>query len=717
MAEARSTTRNLAKAAQQPAERFHQTALLGMLASGYCAVFSTGALDVWSAAFAGAALVLRAFVIAGWLTIRIQPRWVSLGTLLYLLFYPLDYAFVSRSFVEATVHLVFFVAVVKLLTISTPRDALLLKIIAFLELLAASILSNNSGFFVFLVAFLIFTVAALSSNEVHRAAQGKRVAARTQGSFSRSLTGLAFASTAGILVITTLLFFVLPRTARAALERFIPAQGGISGYSNEVMLGQTGELRRQSKVVMHVRFSAPQIPPGLKWRGNALADFDGSRWYNATDRRLESLRSDTGFIQLVDDNQRRVQGERLTYEVQLDGNGSDALFVAGLPEIINVSGREVYRNANGGLRLGFSNADRPTYTVYSFLGDRGHRPPVSTDALRSADRIAYLKLPPGMNPRIEILAAAVTRGAQDDIDRARRLENFFRTQFKYSLSGLDHEVDDPLSYFLFNRRAGHCEYFASAMAVMLRELWIPARVVTGFQSGTLNPITGLQVVRASDAHSWVEAWLPGQGWVTFDPTPSDPTAAAQNVFSRIGLWLDALDTFWQEWVVGYDLERQVTLALKMRQSGQGFTFRDLDRWLNWLTNPSMTRWNPSLLAAALLIAGVGALSVMKGSQLKQWWETLWRHRRLRSGQVSAHDASRVYQQMLTVLERRGYAKPVSITPLEFARTLPAHAAVPVEEFTRVYNQLRFGTGEHAGTRLVQLLDTIQRVTADRRRSR
>ena len=89
-------------------------------------------------------------------------------------------------------------------------------------------------------------------------------------------------------------------------------------------------------------------------------------------------------------------------------------------------------------------------------------------------------------------------------------------------SCLSEPVSDPLAYFLFVRRKGHCEYFASSMAVMLRTLGIPSRVATGFLSGVYNPMTGWQVIRASDAHSWVEAWIPGQGWTTFDPTPSDP---------------------------------------------------------------------------------------------------------------------------------------------------------------------------------------------------
>ena len=113
----------------------------------------------------------------------------------------------------------------------------------------------------------------------------------------------------------------------------------------------------------------------------------------------------------------------------------------------------------------------------------------------------------------------------------------------------------PIS--LFERKKGHCEYFASSMAVMLRTLGIPSRVVTGFQSGVYNPMTGWQVIRASDAHSWVEAWIEGRGWTTFDPTPFDPSGGDAGVLSRLSLLADTATQFWNDWVMSYDLGHQV----------------------------------------------------------------------------------------------------------------------------------------------------------------
>src|SRR5205823_4276291 len=124
--------------------------------------------------------------------------------------------------------------------------------------------------------------------------------------------------------------------------------------------------------------------------------------------------------------------------------------------------------------------------------------------------------------RIPELARSLTAASLTDLERARAIERALRTGYGYTLELPATEEADPLAHFLFSRRKGHCEYFASAMAVLLRSIGIPARLATGFQSGVYNSISDLWLIRTRDAHSWVEAWIPGRGWTTFDPTPADP---------------------------------------------------------------------------------------------------------------------------------------------------------------------------------------------------
>src|SRR5262249_11460949 len=152
---------------------------------------------------------------------------------------------------------------------------------------------------------------------------------------------------------------------------------------------------------------------------------------------------------------------------------------------------------------------RVAYTVESEVEAlpqfRRRRPAAPLDPV-SEER--YLQLPATLSARIPALARQLTAEARDPADAARRLTAFLSREFRYTLT-LEKVSDlDPLDEFLFVRRAGHCEYFAAALAVMLRAVGVPARVVNGFQQGEWNPHGRYFIVRLRDAHSWVEAYLP-----------------------------------------------------------------------------------------------------------------------------------------------------------------------------------------------------------------
>ena len=246
-----------------------------------------------------------------------------------------------------------------------------------------------------------------------------------------------------------------------------------------------------------------------------------------------------------------------------------------------------------------------SYIAHAYVESDGI-PEIEARPLSLAARQEYLELP-SLDPRIARLARDFSAGARTSEARARAIEQTLRRDYGYTLTLLSREVPDPLAYFLFERKKGHCEYFASAMAVMLRTIDIPARVVTGFQSGVYNPISGLQLIRTSDAHSWVEAWLPGRGWTTFDPTPPDPSAGVESLWSRVGLYFDAAETFWQDWVLNYDLDHQLLLATRMQDSGRGSTWTDstmlrVHRWRVSITE--FLKHHGAPLAAGLIMTAV-----------------------------------------------------------------------------------------------------------------
>jgi hypothetical protein len=700
----KSMSRSPATAAAS-VERFFQFALWGLVVSGYLAVAGSGYLDTPTVVLTGAGLFARALLISGILRFDISPKLVVALTLAYVGFFPVDYFFLSRAFIQSTVHLVFFLAVIQILTSRTNRDYFFMAMIAFLELLAAAILSTNSRFFLFLTLYLLFAMAAFTSAEIRRSMQKRLTVARSGlRRFYPRLAALAAVVTVGILGLTAGLFFMLPRTADAALRRLVSQRFYLPGFSNQITLGEIGEIKATSRPVMHVHFSDRHAPASLKWRGATLSDFNGRSWFEPSgDPRLISPVA-KGVFQLADDRLRRRLGRSVNYRVSLNGIDANVLFFAGRPEIVYLKQPMIAARGDGSYRLSRPPVEGFFYDVYGWLGDTG----AVDDYLGIRERKQYLSLP-ALDPRIPELSRAIVRGLDNDVDRAAAVARYLRRSYGYTLELPSREVADPLAYFLFTRKKGHCEYFASAMAVMLRSLGIPSRLVTGFQSGIFNPMTDLYVIRASDAHSWVEAWLPGRGWVTFDPTPPDPNPGANALLLKLSLYADAVETFWQEWVVSYDLGHQATLADRMEQASRRVSLRWLDRmfdigdsWTSargWLVRRGLW-W---LLALACGVGGVW-------SAPKVW--RVWRIRlgvwRLRRGQVSVADATLLYGRMLKLLKGRGYEKPAWFTPYEFACSLPpSEMGMLVLQFTTAYNALRFGGQADAAPRLSALLEDLE----------
>ncbi|HVO98480.1 MAG TPA: transglutaminaseTgpA domain-containing protein [Bryobacteraceae bacterium] len=694
-------------------ERFFEFALLGMLASGYLAVATSGYLDWPTAIGAGIALCVRALMAAGVVRVAIPGRLADILAIIFLAFYPLDYLYLSRAFLPATIHLVFFLLICKVLTARTSRDFTLLKLLAAMELIAAAILSTSLGFFGFLALFLLFAVASFASGEVRASTlrQGEIVRGGLRA-FPRRLGALSTFLFVGILAMTSVLFFVLPRTARAAIERFAPHRYHLPGFSNEVTLGQIGEIKRSSAAVMHIRLYTGEGPLNLRWRGAALSEFDGRRWFNPPGGDVDiRVPPDTHIVTFpVPRHPRR--GERIVYHVQLSEIASDALFYAGTAQSISIDTPVLHFTRGGTLRVSGGSAAGMRYIASSWVEDEAATPRTPPDPLTPLERDELLLLPASLDSRISALARQIAGGMASDGEKATSIERYLRTHYGYTLQTPSAKTPDPLANFLFDRKKGHCEYFASSMAVMLRMVGVPSRVVTGFASGSFNPITGWQVVRASDAHSWVEAWVPGHGWTSYDPTPPDPGATRSAFLNRVSLFLDAADQFWQNWVMSYDLERQFVLASRVQKSGRGAKQRWTDRVAAWLAAAARSSppWNNERAAALAILVFAAIFAALFGGNALKWLKRAIRLRRLKRGEGQASDATLLYQRMLGLLERRGIQKPPWLTPSEFARVLPTSELSPlVDDLTSAYVEFRFGGKPDAAPRMVQLLDQLEKM--------
>jgi protein-glutamine gamma-glutamyltransferase len=686
-------------------DRFFELSLLGLLASGFLAVAGSGYLDAPTIVFTAAALITRTLMVAGLVRFELPPIVVTLLTLAYIAFYAVDYFVISRSFIPAAIHLVFFVAVVKILTGHTDRDYLLLKVIALLELLAACIVSASFNFFVFLLLFLVLGVATFASSEIRQSRKRGSSPLRISATgVTARLVGVVLSVSLAIFVITAGLFFFLPRTARAAFQHLVSHRYHLAGFSNHVELGEIGEIKQENVPVMHVKMDRPEDRSlALKWRGAALSEFNGHAWFNRPGPG-QILQPERGGLLRLDDAPHR-NGRSISYAVYLSDLAQDALFFAGTPQYLRIDS-PVLRRPFGNYSAQFSDSRTVSYQVYSHLDSlAAPADPDLVAPLSANDREAYLQLP-RVDSRIRELAETIAGVDTSPAVRAMLLEKYLRANYAYTLELPKVEPDDPLAFFLFHRKKGHCEYFASAMAVMLRVVHIPSRVITGFQSGVYNPISGSQLIRTSDAHSWVEAWLPDRGWTTFDPTPADPNAHPLSAWTRLSFYADAIDVFWQDWVLNYNLERQLQLASRVGESGRhiGFNWNEGPRWWNG-------RYWSGLRNFAFVLLGAVALAFL-GKFLRRdgwrWWTTRQRMLKVQRGQGQASDATLLYQRMLKALRRRGIEKPVWLTPCEFARVLQEpELSLLVEDFTSAYNELRFGGNAEAAGKIVLLLERLE----------
>jgi hypothetical protein len=691
-------------------ERHYQIALLGLVASGYLAIVTGGLLDLPATILTGLALSARVLIVAGILRWT-PPEWFEARAgLCYLAFYPIDWYFLSKDSVVATVHLLLFLGAVRLFTAKTPRDFRFVQTLALLQMLAAT-LSASVYFLVFLASFLMFGIATLAGAEVLRSGSKPPLIVRSGlKTFGWRLTGLTFFIASAIVVIAGGLFFVLPRSAHAAFRHLAPFRTQFPGLSNVVSLGAIGEIQQSESVLLHVRITTDRVssaefrPASLKWRGMILNQFDGHRWTQAN-KEAPMIHVEKGFAKLGD---RTPHAPWFQYEVRMQDLDSDLLFLAGRPQMVGLPVTAIYGSSDTGYRVPGRAPGPFAYSGYSVLEEPG----ATHASLTEEERSEYLSLPP-TDPRVGELARDWVHGGSESAwYEARAIERHLRNDFKYTLELPARETPDPLAHFLFERRKGHCEYFASAMAVMLRERGIPSRVVTGFQSGVMNPLNGWLILRASDAHSWVEAWVEGWGWVTFDPTPLAPGPAKAEWLQQTRFYLDAFEVFWSEWVVGYDFDRQLRLAVEMHDTSRAAGGSWLDRlaagatWLNTDFPRYAQRW--WMPVAVWSLAGVVLIFA-----LASFWKLVsgrGRLARLKSGGGQRSDATLLYQRALRALGRRGIDKHGWVTAGEFARSLGgSEIGRIVTEITALYNRLRFGGDAGAAARMFELVARLEKL--------
>jgi len=454
--------------------------------------------------------------------------------------------------IEAGTVFLVLLAGVKLLETRSARDLTVVVFIAYFLLYAALLRDQRLPQLPYLVAGTVFTTAALMRVHAgHAGDSGRAVAIRTGTLVLQALP------------LAVLLFVLFPRLP-GPFWGFASAESSRSGLGDEMTPGDISELSISGDVAFRVRFDGEIPPPPQRyWRGPVLQEFDGRSWRRP--------RAQTFPAQEV-----VPLGDPVDYQITLEP--TDRPWILALDMPTGWPDGEAFRTYD------FQLVSPRRLTEVTSYRLRSHTRFVAGTTLPQSLRRKELQLPAKGNPRSMALGRELARRYSDAQSIAgAMLANFREQPFVYTLRP-PKLADNSIDEFLFDTRKGFCEHYAAAFTTVMRAAGVPARVVTGYQGGEINPIGGYLIVRQSDAHAWSEIWVDGRGWMRVDPTAavaperiergligavgeSEPVPGrlreASTLWLRVELTWDALNDFWNERIVRFNAARQMNLLEKL----------------------------------------------------------------------------------------------------------------------------------------------------------
>ena len=492
-------------------------------------------------------------------------------------------------------HWLIYLTMIKLVLPKTPRDDWELLLLGLVQVVVGATLSQSDAVGVTLVAWAVTALWVLLLSHLQR--EAGRAAAAGVAALPEStgvdpypgLIGPAFLlatarATAVTMALGVVIFLVTPRTART--DRNAEQSGSAAtpahatGFTDTVRLGQLGEILENDDVVMTVEIldlagKSVEPPLELLWRGVTLIEYENRRWHRAS----------TGSPQLPVGEEPPPPRALRRQKIHLEASDSHVLFAlrpilwvvgeASPSPTLNPRDGSLYRQdylerMEERDYVGVPPASACDYEVVSELDPAG-RLPQPGEEYPNYRRDELLKIPQGLGGRLKAIADKVVADVPGDDPEAigRALNSWLAREFHYTLQldPVDSSID-PVEDFLINRKEGHCEYFASALTLLLRAEGVPARMVSGFKGGDWNGLTRSLTVRQKHAHTWVEALVGVDAkdqplWQTFDPTPGSERrreiAKVGGFSSRFRSLSDFGRYVWLFYVVGFNAERQQRL--------------------------------------------------------------------------------------------------------------------------------------------------------------
>lgn len=423
----------------------------------------------------------------------------------------------------------------------TVRHSLQIYALSLFCLAASSLYSLSSSFLVFLSLIIILLTTAL----VLLTFQQQRA------DLTVSRNDLKIIITASLLItllaipLLVLFFPILPRTQLPLWSFLTPAATHSTGYSDTVEPGSQSSVTPVASLAF--RAEMPRSDQSrIYWRCTVFNRTDGVKWSRTSDIPSEQL----------------VQGQKkFTHTIYPEPAGIRPLIGLDRPLAISVS--RVQQSPDGVFQLPGAQSKRINYQVVSLRADIVQIRPLSNKQF-------YLQIPTDIPQRIRNLGRQIAAHNSSDAEKLHALESFFlANNFRYSTKGLP-TGSHPLEQFIFDKRVGHCEFFASSFALLLRAAGVPCRLVGGYLGGEYNTLGGYYSVTDDKAHVWVEVYLDGQGWQRVDPSTfavnSDSvllSGSPSSYLRQMAMFVDSVNHAWNRSVVTYDFEQQMTMAVQL----------------------------------------------------------------------------------------------------------------------------------------------------------
>lgn len=588
--------------------------------------------------------------------------WNVLAAAIFIFFIS-DYLFISESLIASASRFLTILLALKLYDLKKNRDYLIVFLLVFFQILASAASTVSPVFFLILSLFVIGIIWAMIIFNIKKDLQDS-----AHGSeLPKMVFGLPFffsiiAISAVSLVMTFMLFFILPRMGIGFFERKTANTLKVSGFSDRVDLGTIGPVKQDSTIIMRVELKGKAPTDILYFRGTVLDTYDGFSWNKKVKDNTLIRRGYDGVFRLTKHN-----GRLLEQNILLEPLDTEVFFAASMPVFVDGMFSSIWTDGTGSMHLPSPPYSRIEYKAWSAVNA-----PIPDKFVKAQYADASYLNSSKEGKKIIELASDITKGLSTDEEKAVSIEKYLRSNYKYTLNPAQGKGESPLEDFLFYSKEGYCEHYATAMTIMLRALNIPSRLVTGFVQGEWNSYGNYFIIRQQDAHSWVEAYIDGKGWVRFDPTPPSGIASLNKPMA-VTLYLDMLRWKWNRYVIHYSFTDQQKLAKTVEGRSKNI-FEKLRSSFN-IQKPKGAQYLLSVLAVIIAIALTTAV--------------FWKLIGLKSKKAKTPP---FYIETLKVLKRKGISRAPQETPLEFAlRTGNSN----VRLITEAFHKERYGDVELA----------------------